>query len=114
MISFFLKEQLTLTQIKSEKMESFGKSLVIMSLVAIILKFIAWILILTELKDVAGFIITTPPILIILGVMANIYYNRTQDENKMIKSILLVVISSAISFFIVLCIALYTLRGYHG
>ena len=96
-------------------MNSFKGTLKIMTIVAIILKLIAYRLVLIW-SDFEGFLITTPAILGLLCFMAFKYYNKTEEENKRTKSVLLVLLSSVISFLVVFVFAMMQLSnsGFHG
>lgn len=86
----------------------------LLTAIAIGLKFIGWILVLYVL-ELGGFLITTPAIILLLIYLTyKFYYLQTEENNKMIRSVALVALSSIISFVLILRVAMSMMKGYHG
>jgi|GEM_PF-1083033 hypothetical protein len=95
-------------------MKNFWTALLLLTLIALGLKFIAFSYIFL-CDNLGAFTITAPTIIAILCfIIKKYYYNRTEETNKLIRSIILFVIPWLISFGVVLMYAMSLLNGYHG
>ena len=95
-------------------MKNFWTALFLLTLIAISLKFIACYYIFLW-DNLGAFTITAPTIIAILCfIIKKYYYNRTEETDKLFRSIILFVIPWLISFGVVLMFAMSLLKGYHG
>ena len=95
-------------------MKNFFSALIRLTTLAAGLKLIGWILVLSVF-DLEGFLITTPAIILLLIYLTyKFYYLQTEENNKMIRSVALVALSSIISFVLILLVAMSMMAGYHG
>lgn len=95
-------------------MKNFSSALIRLTTLAAGLKLIGWILVLSVF-DLEGFLITTPAIILLLIYLTyKFYYLQTEENNKVIRSIALVALSSIISFVLIFLVAMSMMAGYHG
>lgn len=94
-------------------MKNFFSTLLLLTAIATGLKFVGWFLVLYVL-DFEGFLITTPAIILLLIFLTyKFYYQQTEDNNKGIRSVVLVALSSIISF-VIFHVAMSNIQGFHG